>query len=87
MGDLLSIGEFARQIDDRDIDIVAQPIVDLVRGTVVGYEALARFPTTNGLGVEGWFELADRSGLGHRLRRRRWRMPWICGAICHRTAS
>jgi len=62
VGDLLSIGEFAR-----DIDIVAQPIVDLVRGTVVGYEALARFPTTNGLGVEGWFELADRSGLGHRL--------------------
>ena len=67
MGDLVCIGEFARQIDEADIGIAAQPIVDLARGTVVGYEALARFPTTNGLGVEGWFALAERAGLGPRL--------------------
>ena len=43
-------------------DVVVQPIVDLRRGVVVGYEALARFPG-GGCPVR-WFEAAERLGQG-----------------------
>ncbi|MEO5919393.1 MAG: EAL domain-containing protein, partial [Candidatus Limnocylindrales bacterium] len=42
-----------------------QPIVDLVDGTVVGYEALSRF--TDGTRPDIAFGLAERSGLGIEL--------------------
>jgi EAL domain-containing protein (putative c-di-GMP-specific phosphodiesterase class I) len=41
-----------------------QPIVDLARATVVGYEALARFPV---LGPLAWFGAARRHGVVDRL--------------------
>ena len=46
-------------------DIVVQPIADLRRGTVVGYEALSRF--SGGGSPVRWFQLADRVGLGAEL--------------------
>lgn len=58
---------FTRQIDG-DVSIVHQPIVDLARGTVVGFECLARFADTCGASVEEWFALAARTGgIGPRL--------------------
>ncbi len=44
-----------------------QPIVDVVRGTVVGYEALARFPGLPVRGPEQWFAAARDQGVGARL--------------------
>lgn len=43
---------------------VYQPIVDLARGVVVGYEALARFDGWGELSVPAWFAAARRHGLG-----------------------
>jgi EAL domain-containing protein (putative c-di-GMP-specific phosphodiesterase class I) len=44
-----------------DVRLAYQPVVDLSRGTVVGYEALARFST--GLRGPGpWFAAAEESG-------------------------
>lgn len=48
--------------------MVAQPIVDLPSGTVVGVEALARFPQLDpAKGPEEWFADAAASGLGLEL--------------------
>ena len=50
--------------------IALQPIVDVARGgTVVGLEALARFPSDVLDGPDGWFTAAHRCGLGVRLER------------------
>jgi len=52
----------ARALDGDGFGVHFQPIVDLVRGAVVGYEALARFtgyPVSDPL---TWFEAADRLG-------------------------
>ena len=46
--------------DPSGIGVAFQPIVDLARGTVVGYEALARFPDD---GPEAWFGAARLHGL------------------------
>lgn len=54
----------------RLIRIVFQPIVDLEVGTVVGYEALARFTPLErhpGLTTEHWFEAAHVHGFGPEL--------------------
>jgi EAL domain-containing protein (putative c-di-GMP-specific phosphodiesterase class I) len=40
-----------------------QPIVDTVRGLVVGYEALARFPGFAEQNPQAWFEAARRHGM------------------------
>jgi EAL domain-containing protein (putative c-di-GMP-specific phosphodiesterase class I) len=40
------------------VETVAQPIVDLARGTVVGYEALARFTELPAMGPDLWFNAA-----------------------------
>ena len=50
--------------------LVFQPIVDLRRGVVVGYEALSRFDGLPGCGPDQWFAAADRLGLGARLEAR-----------------
>ena len=42
------------------IGVAFQPIVDLARGSVAGYEVLARFPHS---GPEAWFAAARRHGL------------------------
>ena len=44
-----------------------QPVVDLQRGTVAGYEALSRFAGPPDAGPDIWFEAAGRHGLGAEL--------------------
>ncbi|MDJ0320846.1 EAL domain-containing protein [Pseudarthrobacter sp. PS3-L1] len=44
-----------------------QPIVDTARGTVVGYEALARFPGFGEKNPEAWFAAARRHSLAAQL--------------------
>jgi EAL domain-containing protein (putative c-di-GMP-specific phosphodiesterase class I) len=46
---------------------VYQPIVDTARGTVVGYEALARFPGFEEKNPEVWFAAARTHGLAAEL--------------------
>jgi EAL domain-containing protein (putative c-di-GMP-specific phosphodiesterase class I) len=46
---------------------VLQPIVDLVTGAAVGYEALARFEGETPQPPDVWFAAADRVGLGPEL--------------------
>lgn len=50
--------------------LVFQPIVDLRRGVVAGYEALARFAGPPDAPPDVWFDAADRLGLGVRLESR-----------------
>lgn len=57
-------------IDGGRLEIAYQPIIDLLRGTVVGYEALSRFPESVTLRSEEWFLEADRLGLGGALEAR-----------------
>ena len=52
--------------DPDDLTLVFQPIVDLARARVAGYEALARFPGTAGPDV--WFAAAEDSGVVGALR-------------------
>ena len=44
------------------LGVAYQPIVDTVRGTVVGYEALARFPGFDEKSPEVWFSAARAEG-------------------------
>lgn len=46
-----------------------QPIVDLHRGTIAGYEALARFPAPPAATPDRWFLEASRYGLAVELER------------------
>jgi len=50
--------------------LVFQPIVDLRRGIVCGYEALSRFDPGVACGPDRWFAAADELGLGARLEAR-----------------
>ncbi|WP_298457378.1 EAL domain-containing protein [uncultured Cellulomonas sp.] len=50
--------------------LVFQPIVDLRRGVVAGYEALARFDGPPALSPDRWFAAADREGVGALLEAR-----------------
>lgn len=54
---------------DRRIAFHYQPIVDLQRGIVVGYEGLSRFASTaeHKWAPDVWFHGAERYGLRHRL--------------------
>src|SRR5215208_1693460 len=47
--------------------LVFQPVADLQRGTVAGYEALSRFAGPPDAGPDVWFEAAGRLGLGAEL--------------------
>jgi EAL domain-containing protein (putative c-di-GMP-specific phosphodiesterase class I) len=49
------------------VELVAQPIVDLRRGDVVGYEALSRFRVEPRLSPDRVFAEAERQGLGAAL--------------------
>jgi diguanylate cyclase (GGDEF)-like protein len=46
---------------------VFQPIVELRTGRLVGYEALARFPSNDGRTPDAFFNQANRVGLGPQL--------------------
>jgi EAL domain-containing protein (putative c-di-GMP-specific phosphodiesterase class I) len=48
--------------------LVFQPIVDLQRGTVVGFETLSRFTSPLSATPDRWFAAADRLGVGARLQ-------------------
>ena len=55
---------------DLPLDVHFQPVVDLVRGTVTGYEALSRFPAEIGQGPDRWFAAAAAHGVGGELEQR-----------------
>ena len=44
-----------------------QPIIDTARGTVAGYESLARFEGPANVGPDCWFALAHAAGFGAEL--------------------
>ena len=50
------------------MNIVYQPIVELTSGTVVGLEALARFPDESVRPPDEWFDEAAEVGLGAQLQ-------------------
>lgn len=50
--------------------LVAQPIVDLQRGVVVGHEVLSRFTRVPGVTPDKWFAAAARHGVGAELNAR-----------------
>jgi EAL domain-containing protein (putative c-di-GMP-specific phosphodiesterase class I) len=63
-------GLLERALDGDGFDVHFQPIVDLLRGAVVGYEALARFdgyPVSDPL---TWFQAAHRLGYAGELQSR-----------------
>ena len=47
-----------------------QPIVDTARGTVVGYESLARFTGPPDVTPDHWFTVARNAGFGADLEAR-----------------
>lgn len=51
--------------DPDDLTLVFQPVVDLARATVAGYQALARFPGTSG--PDAWFVAAAEAGVAAEL--------------------
>src|SRR5262249_10884626 len=51
-------------LDGELIDVVYQPILDLVSERVIAYEALARFPGDPARGPDRWFAEAWEVGLG-----------------------
>jgi EAL domain-containing protein (putative c-di-GMP-specific phosphodiesterase class I) len=51
-------------------ELVYQPIIDLRRGIVAGYEALARFGGATPFPPDQWFAHADELGVGARLEAR-----------------
>ncbi len=57
-------------LDPTQPQLVFQPIVDLQRGVVAGYEALARFSGPPSAPPDVWFAAADRFGCGARLEAR-----------------
>ena len=63
-------GAMQQLVDGGPLHLDFQPIVDLQRGTVVGYEALSRFAGPPDLRAEEWFLEADRLGFGASLEAR-----------------
>jgi diguanylate cyclase (GGDEF)-like protein/PAS domain S-box-containing protein len=58
-------------LDDPGCPTVAfQPVVDLQRGVIAGYEALARFPPDVPATTQAWFDAADRQSVGVTLQLR-----------------
>lgn len=51
-------------------ELVAQPIVDLTRADIIGYEILSRFPAPPQAPPNEWFANAERAGLGAFLEAR-----------------
>jgi len=66
-GTLFDLERIAHIIDSDQPEIVFQPIVELVSGAVVGYEALSRFRREPSRSPDVWFAQASRVGLGVEL--------------------
>jgi EAL domain-containing protein (putative c-di-GMP-specific phosphodiesterase class I) len=64
-----------------------QPIIDTARGTVVGYESLARFSGPPHATPDRWFAVARAAGVGAELEARALRIALESGPPCPRTAS
>lgn len=58
-----------RVIDDDLLQIALQPIVNMVDGSIYGYEALSRFPKDDIESPAAWFLAADRVGMTLDLER------------------
>jgi EAL domain-containing protein (putative c-di-GMP-specific phosphodiesterase class I) len=56
-----------RVLSGRDLEIVTQPIVDLQRGPVAGFEALTRFPGAPSADPAIWFAVAEEFGVSPEL--------------------
>ena len=56
--------------DPQQPQLVFQPIVDLRRGVIAGYEALSRFSGPPQADPDAWFAAADRLGVGAELEAR-----------------
>jgi EAL domain-containing protein (putative c-di-GMP-specific phosphodiesterase class I) len=54
-------------LDSKGLAMAFQPIVDLIDGSVVGYEALARFALGPERPPDAWFAEAEAVGLGREL--------------------
>jgi EAL domain-containing protein (putative c-di-GMP-specific phosphodiesterase class I) len=54
--------------DPEQVGVQFQPIVDLRRGSVWGYETLARFPGGSETSSDRWFEAAERLGVSADLQ-------------------
>jgi len=66
--DVVTAGAIAEVLEHPErLRPLFQPIVDLERGTVCGYEILARFPAAPHLSPDVWFAAARRHGLEGRL--------------------
>ena len=86
----LDLAEVERHLDaaiaGEGVRTVVQPIVDLARGQVAGYEALTRFDLVDGVGPDAWFDVASRAGRAAELEattlasalRRRADLPTNC---------
>lgn len=60
-----------RVLDDPDaLHDLVQPIIDLARGSIVGFEMLSRFHGPPDATPDRWFAAADRDGLGGELAAR-----------------
>ena len=66
---------------DLPLEIHFQPVVDLARGTVTGFEALSRFPSAIGQGPDRWFAAAAAHGVGGELEQRA-----VAAILAHRPA-
>ncbi len=52
-----------RVLEEGSLSVVFQPVVHLATGEVVGFEALARFPSSSGPSPETWFAEAATVGM------------------------
>ena len=61
------VSRVRRVLDSKGLAMAFQPIVDLIDGSVVGYEALARFALGPERPPDAWFAEAEAVGLGREL--------------------
>lgn len=52
------------------VTMMWQPVVEIASGRIIGVEALARFPSSGGMGPPEWFEEAASVGLANQLEAR-----------------
>jgi EAL domain-containing protein (putative c-di-GMP-specific phosphodiesterase class I) len=78
-----SVEDLARAIDREQLALHYQPIVNLVDETVVGFEALVRWPHERRglLGAAAFVPLAEASGLVHALD------DWVLMTACRQLAA